>query len=44
LKIGQYLTKLCAEHLGFTFLDHPVDEDEGVDADDVDEGKKVKMN
>jgi len=23
-KIGQYLTKLCVEHLGFTFLDHPV--------------------
>jgi len=24
LKIGQYLTKLCVEHLGFTFLAHPV--------------------
>jgi len=23
-KIGQYLTKLCVEHLGFTFLAHPV--------------------
>jgi len=23
-KISQYLTKLCAEHLGFTFLAHPV--------------------
>jgi len=22
LKIGQYLTKLCVEHLGFTFLAH----------------------
>jgi len=24
VKIGQYLTKLCVEHLGFTFLAHPV--------------------
>jgi len=24
-KIGQYLTKLCVEHLGFTFLAHPVE-------------------
>ena len=24
LKIGQYLTRLCVEHLGFTFLAHPV--------------------
>ena len=24
MKIGQYLTKLCAEHSGFTFLAHPV--------------------
>jgi len=24
LKIGQYLTKLCVEHLEFTFLAHPV--------------------
>jgi len=23
-KIGQHLTKLCGEHLGFTFLAHPV--------------------
>ena len=23
-KIGQYLTKLCIEHLGFTFIAHPV--------------------
>jgi len=23
-KIGQYLTKLCVQHLGFTFLAHPV--------------------
>jgi len=23
-KIGQYLMKLCVEHLGFTFLAHPV--------------------
>jgi len=23
-KIGQYLTKLCVEHLGFTFLAHSV--------------------
>jgi len=23
-KIGQYLTKLCVEHLGFTFLAHHV--------------------
>jgi len=23
-KIGQYLTKLCVEHLGLTFLAHPV--------------------
>jgi len=23
-KIGQHLTKLCVEHLGFTFLAHPV--------------------
>jgi len=22
--IGQYLTELCVEHLGFTFLAHPV--------------------
>jgi len=29
-KIGQYLTKLCAEHLGFTFLAHPVYEITGV--------------
>ena len=24
MKIGQYLTQLCLEHLGFTFLAHPV--------------------
>jgi len=23
-KISQYLTKLCVQHLGFTFLAHPV--------------------
>jgi len=23
VKIGQYLTKFCVEHLGFTFLVHP---------------------
>jgi len=23
-KIGQYLTKLCVEHFGFTFLAHPI--------------------
>jgi len=28
-KIGQYLTKLCVDHLGFTFLAHPVHSSNG---------------
>ena len=36
-KIGQYLTKLCVEHLGFTFLAHSVEPNRNCLADAADE-------